>query len=336
MRCFWSRTLVLLLGFTTPAFADEESPVDEASSDASSEREPKTAPALPPGFDPPHIDYPPLQGLGMGISLYVDHTYETTNDLSTFWWVQGRGTNYRLSVGGLFQLGNLRLNAEVPVQYTKLSIDLLMGSPPIDADRSKAVFSLGDISTGAAYLWELHIGTAKTYLGLGMRVRWPTHTTKYSFSVQNQGTVGFGFPYYLHLAPAVLLSTHLGPLSFTLSEGVLAMLARDAWIGDILQPIPNIYFWESHVAADIAATNWLDLSVEFLSCFQLNHVDVSNMSNLNGTQAVFINPGATLDLGGFRLAVAARFGMPGRSSRDFGVITFSGSNAYLARLSYVF
>jgi len=60
------------------------------------------------------------------------------------------------------------------------------------------------------------------------------------------------------------------------------------------------------------------------------------MTNLNGTRAVFINPGVTVDLGNYRLALAGRFGLPGRSSRDFGVITFSGSNAYLARLSYVF
>jgi len=258
MRWFWSRSFALLLCFATPALADEESPLEGISPAPSSEREPATGPALPRGFAAPHIDYPPLQDWAAGVSLYVDHTYETTNDLSTFWWVQGHGTNDRLSLGGVYQLGNLRLNAEVPMQYTKLSIDLLMGNPPIDADKSKAVFSLGDISTGAAYLWDLQLEYAKTSLGLGLRVRWPTHTTKYAFSLQNGELVEFGFPYYLHLAPGILLSTHLGPLSFTLSEGVLAMLAKDVWIGDILQPIPNIYFWESHVAADVAATDWLD------------------------------------------------------------------------------
>jgi hypothetical protein len=69
---------------------------------------------------------------------------------------------------------------------------------------------------------------------------------------------------------------------------------------------------------------------------QLNQVNVSNMTNLNGTRALFINPGMTLDFGGYRLAVAGRFGLPGHSTRDFGVITFSGSRALLARLSYVF
>ncbi len=60
------------------------------------------------------------------------------------------------------------------------------------------------------------------------------------------------------------------------------------------------------------------------------------MRNLNGTRAIFIIPAATVSFLGFRLAAVARFGLPGRSTRDFGVITFSGSNAYMGRLSYMF
>ena len=299
-------------------------------------REGEATVGFPRSFDAPRIDYPPVQGLALGISLFVDHTYETTDDLSTFWWVKGRGTNYRLAVGGLFQFGNLRLNAEVPVQYTRLSIDSLMQLPPTDADRSKTAFSLGDIVTGAAYLWDLPTDATKTYLGLGLRVRWPTHTTKYRFGLIDGSTLEFGFPYYLHLAPTALLSTTLGPISLTLNEGVLAMLARDVWIGEILQPIPNVYFWESHAAVDLAVTDWLDFSFEVLNCVQLNQVAVSNMSNLNGTRAMFVAPGMTVDFGDYRLILAGRFGLAGRSSRDFGVITFSGSNAYLARLSHLF
>jgi hypothetical protein len=336
MRWFWSRILVLLLGATTPAFADDEPPIEGSTSDASGERVTTAASALPGSFYPPGIDYPPMQGLGTGVSIYVDHTYETTDDLSTFWWVKGSGRNYRVAVGGLYQSGGLHLNAEVPVQYTQLFIDSLMGLDPTPADKTKAVVSLGDIITGATYVWDLPLDAAKTEWGLGLRVRWPTHTTKYKFGLVDGSILEFGFPYYLHLEPSVLLSTKLGHVSVTINEGVLAMLARDVWIGDILQPIPNLYFWESHLAADIAATDWLDLSVEVLSCMQLNQVTVSNMTNLNGTRAVFINPGVTIDLGSYRLALAGRFGLPGRSSRDLGVITFSGSNAYLARVSYMF
>jgi len=336
MRWFWSPIIVLVLGAATPALADDESPLEGRTTDASNEGDSPAVAGLPRSFDAPRIDYPGVQGLALGMSLYVDHTYETTDDLSTFWWVKGRGNNYRVAVGGLFQFGNLRLNAEVPVQYTRLSIDSLMELPPTDADRNKAAFSLGDVITGAAYLWDLQIEAAKTYLGLGLGVRWPTHTTKYKFGLVDGSTIEFGFPYYLHLAPAAFLSTTLGPVSLTLNQGVLAMLAKDVWIGDILQPIPNVYFWESHAALDVAATDWLDFSVDVLSCVQLNQVTVSTMNNLNNTRAVFISPGVTVDYGNYRLILAGRFGVPGRSSRDFGVITFSGSNAYLVRLSYVF
>jgi hypothetical protein len=176
------------------------------------------------------------------------------------------------------------------------------------------------------------------HVGLGLRVRWPTHTTRYQFGLAPPagGTVEFGFPYYLHLAPAALFSTSYGPVFLVVNEGVLAMLAKDITIGGILQRIPNIYFWESHVAAGLAATDWLAFTLELLSFVQLNRVDVEQMTNLNDTRAVFLNPGATLDLGSYRLAVAGRFGLTGRSTRDFGVITFSGSHAFLVRLSCLF
>ena len=126
MRWFWSPILVLVLGAATPALADDESPVEGSHQDTSSEGESTVVPDLPRSFDAPRVDYPPVQGLALGMSLYVDHTYETTDDLSTFWWVKGRGRNYRVAMGGLFQFGNLRLSAEVPLQYTQLSIDSLM------------------------------------------------------------------------------------------------------------------------------------------------------------------------------------------------------------------
>ncbi len=154
MRCFWSSILVLLLAWPLRASADEESATEGAGPDSPDEREAAVAPAPPRGFSPPGIDYPQLQSVARGISLYVDQTYETTNDLSTFWWVRGRGRNYRVAVGGIFQIGDVDLHVEVPIQYTQLSIDSLMGLPPTDADQTKAAFSLGDIITGATYWWD--------------------------------------------------------------------------------------------------------------------------------------------------------------------------------------
>jgi hypothetical protein len=327
--------LVLVLASSATALADEEStPVIAPADPDALTTERAVGPAQP--LIPPGIDYPGIVDRGPRLWLYVDYTYESTNDLATFWWVQGRGTNYRFAVGGGYRVGGLVFHGEVPIQYTQLTIDSLMQQPPIDADRSKAAVSLGDINTDAAYFWDLPSDALLTHVGLGLRVRWPTHTTKYRFSLIDGSTIEFGFPYYLHLAPAALLSTSYGPVFLVVNEGVLAMLAKDVTLGGILQRIPNIYFHESHVAAGLAATDWLAFTVELVSFIQLNRVDVEQMTNLNDTRALFLNPAVSLDLGQCRVALAWRFGLSGRSSRDFGVITFSGSRAFLARLSYLF
>jgi hypothetical protein len=326
--------LAILLALASPARADDDGPADQAEPTDEPVRTEATSSSVG-GGGPPAIDYPGLIRTG-GVSLYVDHTYETVNDLSTFWWVRGRGSNYRLAVGGSYRSGDLCLSAEIPVQYTYLQIDSLMGLLPTEADRNKAAISLGDLLTSAAYDWRQDLGGIPVLVGLGLRVRWPTHTTRYRFGLMDGSILEFGFPYYLHLAPTLIASARFGPVSLTVNQGVLAMLAKDVTIGDILQRIPNIYFWESHVALDLAIADWLDLSTELVSMVQLNRVEVDNMSNLNGTRAMFITPGATLELQGVLLSVAARFGLAGRSSRDFGVITFSGERAYLVRLAYRF
>jgi hypothetical protein len=319
----------IVLGLAAPALAYEDSPAAETAVEEPSDEAPRTS-------APPPIDYPGILAVGPRTSLYVDYTYERTNDLSTFWWVKGRGVNLRFAFGGTYQRGGLRLAAEVPVQYTQLAIDSLMELPPIEADRTKAAISLGDIITRGAYFWELPIDNARTHAGIGMRVRLPTHTTKYQFGLVDGSTLEFGFPYYLHLAPALLLATSYGPLFFVVNQGALAMLASDVSIGGIVQRIPNVTFWESHVAAGLEATDWMAFSIELLSLVQLNRVDVDTMTNLNDMKAVFLNPGLTLAFREYRLALAGRFGLTGRSSRDFGVITFSGTHALLARLGYMF
>jgi hypothetical protein len=119
------------------------------------------------------------------------------------------------------------------------------------------------------------------------------------------------------------------------------MLAKDIDLGGVLQKIPNLYFWESHVAAGVAATDWLSFTLELLSFAQLNRASINDptsgqQANIDDVKAVFLNPGLTIDLGDFRLAMAGRLDLSGRSSRDFGTLTFSGSRAFLTRLCYLF
>jgi hypothetical protein len=340
MRRLPSSILVLVLGLAAPVRAYEESPSLEPGSEApAAAADTQVGPIQP--FVPPAVDYPGIIDLGPRLALHVDHTYEYTNDLSTFPWVQGRGNNYRVAVGGMYRFGNLQLRAEIPVQYTQLTLDTLMGQLPADSDRTKAAFSLGDVVTNGAYFFELPITATRIYVGLGLQMRLPTHTTRFRFGLMGGGTAEFAFPYYVHLAPAALLSASYGPFFLVVNQGALAMLAKDITIEGILQRIPDIYFWESHVASGLAATDWLAFTVELLGFVQLRRVAMTNMlspdqPSVLDIRALSVNPGLTLDLGGFRLAVAGRIGLSGRSTRDFGVITFSGSHAVLTRLSYLF
>ena len=99
MRRPESIVLVLVLASSATALADEESTPVEAPADPDAvTTERAVGPAQP--LIPPGIDYPGIVDLGPRMSLYIDHTYEYANDLSTFWWVQGRGNNYRVALGG--------------------------------------------------------------------------------------------------------------------------------------------------------------------------------------------------------------------------------------------
>jgi hypothetical protein len=341
MRRIWSLTLGLGLGLASSALAADDDPFEQPP--------PASAPAAPAeaakSIDPPGIDYPALQAFGARSSLYIDHTYEYSNDLSTFYWVRGRAAGDRIALGGTLRLGGFHLNVEVPILITRLYIDQLgttkdsagntVPAVPAASNRMKSAFSLGDVVGGASYAWDLSTDSITALVGLGLRVRLPSHTMTYSFSLESGGFYNFGFPYYFHLAPAAIGLFVFGPISLTINEGVLAMLAKNTTLLGVPLDIPNVYFWESHYAMSVLATSWLGLSVELISCVQLSHIDAPNFQALNQLKAFYINPGVTFDIGQYRLALAGRLGL-GKDTERFGVITFAGSQAFLARLSYLF
>jgi hypothetical protein len=328
MRCLHLLAWLLPIAVSAHALAGEEesfSPSEPTPESAATERL----------TDSPAIDYPPLQALNRGSSLYIDHTYEAVDNLSTFWWVKGRAVGYRLAIGGNLQLGALRLSAELPFLLTRLYIDKLGDAQPTPEDQQKTSYSLGDVVGGASYEWKLATDAVTTIVGLGTRLRLPTHTMSYSFGLLGGGTYAFGFPYYFHVAPAGLLHLSYGPFSLTINEGILAMLAKNATLLGIPTNIPNVFFWESHYALSVLPTKWLGFSVELIGCIQLSHVADPNFQNLNHLKAFYVDPAITLDFGAYRFALAGRFGL-GNDTQEFGVITFSGSRALLVRVSYLF
>jgi hypothetical protein len=320
--------LALAFGLASPAFAEDDDPFVPSPPAPAKVEAAKS-------IDPPGIDYPALQALGTGSSLYVDYTYETSDDLSTFYWVKGRASGNRVAIGGTLSLGAFHLNGEIPVLLTRLYIDQLGSGAPIPSDREKSARSLGDVVGGASYSWNFSTESITALVGLGMRVRLPTHTMTYSFTLVGGEPYAFGFPYYFHLAPAALGLFAYGPISLTINEGILAMLAKNTTLLGVPLDIPNVYFWESHYALSVLATSWLGFSVELISCVQLSRIDDPNFQDLNHLKAFYINPAATFDIGSYRVALAGRFGL-GKDTERFGVITFAGSQAFLARVSYLF
>jgi hypothetical protein len=333
MRPFCLLAWLLPVAGTAHAFAEEDEP--------GAELPPATNPAPAPAraariLIPPGVDYPPVQALGGGSTLYLDYTYEASYDLSTFYWVKGQAAGYRVALGGNLRLGGFQLNAELPVQLTQLFIDALGTGRPTPADRQKSSYSLADVVGGGSYAWKLPLDSITALVGLGLRVRLPTHTMKYSFALNEPPySYSFGFPYYFHLAPAGLFFASYGPLSLTVNQGLLAMLAKNTTVFNTPVNIPNLFFWESHYAAALRPARWLGLSLELISCVQLSHIADQNFQNLNRLKAFYLDPGVAFDIRSYRISLAGRFGL-GKDTERFGVITFSGSLALLVRLSYLF
>jgi hypothetical protein len=334
MKCFYLLASLLPMAGTSTAFAQQDEPGAELP--PVDKPGPATAP-ITKLVVPPGIDYPALQTVGGESSIYLDFTYERSNDLSTFYWVKGSAAGYRAALGGNFRLGGLQLNVELPLQLTRLYIDSLGNQPPIAADREKSSLSLGDVVGGVSYVWALPFDPITAFAGLGMRARLPTHTMKYDFSLANgpPSSYSFGFPYYFHLAPAGLFYASYGPLSLTVNQGLMAMLAKNTTLLNMPLNIPNVYFWEAHYAAGLRPVHWLTVSLELISCVQLNHINDDNFNNLNHLKAFYLDPGVAFDIGSYRISLAGRLGL-GLDTERFGVITFSGSQALLARLSYLF
>jgi hypothetical protein len=329
MRCLHLPAWLVFVAVTSDALAQEDEPDAKLASAAEPAAAAKSIP-------PPGMDYPALQALNGSSTLYIDHTYETSDDLSTFYWVKGHASGYRVALGGSLRLGAFQANVELPVLLARLFIDNLgSASPPLPSDRQKSSFSLGDVVGGGSYAWQLSTDPVTALLGLGMRVRLPTHTMTYSFGLIDGGTYSFGFPYYFHLAPAGLFLVSYGPLSLTINQGLLAMLAKNTTLLGLPLNIPNVFFWESHYALSFLAAGWLALSVELINCIQLSHIGDQNFQNLNHLRAFYLDPALSFDLGSYRIALAGRFGL-GKDTQKFGVITFSGSRALLARVSYLF
>ena len=319
----WCVLLACLAFPASPALAEPE--------DAPRPADP--APPDDPTPGPASMEYPGIQRLFLPTAIYVDHTYEQSSDLSTMAWVGGSGRNFRVGLGATWKRGAWNFSAELPAQYTQLTIEKLQGQDPNPEDRTKGALSLGDLLLGSTYGFKTNAGPVDLALGAGLRVRVPTHTMQFSFRLINGKSISFGIPYYLHASPALIAAATWGDLAFTMNQGVLGMFSKDIDLGGIPQPVPTIYFWESHYALSLTGLGPLTVWTEVSYCHQLNPIEVVNFERVNGIDALSLQPGIALRFDRTSLIAEARIGLT-KDTQDLGIVAFAGNHAFLLRMAY--
>lgn len=320
--------------------------VDDSESSRDNEENDGTdsAPAASTWADyaPAAMDAPQLRNLEPRTRLYADGAVAQTDDLSVLPHIGGRGRNLRLALGGSLKWRRFQFDVELPAsQATTVDIfnpDFADDDPNQIAreDRHQTALSIGDLRLGAQWTHALPIDAMPLAAGFGIRLRVPTHTTRFQFyNYNNQSTLVYGLPYYFHIEPTVMVGGGLGPLSFVMNQGAIVFLGPDGSIGDLPIVIPSLYFWDAHYAVACRIIRLLAVSVELNTTMQLNHVEGLDFQKLNNVFAVVLSPGLQVHLGRLRLDVTARFGMtPG--AELLGVIAFAGTRSGMLRGTWVF
>ena len=298
------------------------------------------APHAPPAWSddaPAPADAPQLRNVEPRTRIYVDGSFAQTGDLSALPDIAGKGRNLRLAVGGSLKLGRFQLDTELPASQAT-TLDLLPPNANIqiyDEDKHQTALSIGDLRLGAQWSHALPIDALDLVAGVGVRVRVPTHTTRFQFH-DLAGNIGtYVLPYYFHVEPTALLGGALGPLSFVMNQGIALLTGPDGTVGGLPVIVPDIYFWDAHYALAWRMLSLVTISTELDTTIQLNHVAGVDFQKLNDVRAVGVVPGLQLHLGRTRIDVLARFGLT-RGAELLGVVGYSGTRSYIVRVSRVF
>jgi hypothetical protein len=295
-------------------------------------------------YAPAAMDAPQLRNLEPRTRLYADGTVAQTDDLSVLPHIGGRGRNLRLALGGSLKWRRFQFEVELPASQAT-TVDIFNSDFALDdeqnqipvADRHQIALSIGDLRLGAQWTHPLSIDALPLAAGFGIRLRVPTHTTRFQFyNANDQSTLIYALPYYFHIEPTVMVGGGLGPISFVMNQGAIVLLGPDGNIGDLPIVIPPLYFWDAHYAVACRIVRALAVSVEVNTTMQLNHVEGLDFQKVNNVFAVVLSPGLQVHLGStLRLDVAARFGMT-QGAELLGVIAFAGTRSGMLRATWVF
>jgi len=322
-----SCSLLAATGRATPRGGPEEDePADTAPEpDAPDETFPD---------EPAAVEAPRMRNVEPRTRLYVDGTVAASRDLSALPTIAGTARGARLGIGGSLKLGRFQLDAELPgFQVTRLDLLDVNEAIMIDPrDRRQTSYALGDARAGAQWTTPLPTDAVALVAGLGVGVRVPTHTGRFTFHLVDGSEGFYVLPYYFHVQPALLFGAAVGPVTFVMNQGALVMLGPDGEIANLPVETPTLYFWDAHYALAVRAAPWLALSLAASTTIQLSRLDPVMFPRLNHVRAAFLLPGVMVRLGANRIDLVARFGVtPG--AEPIGVITYSGTSSLMLRVT---
>jgi hypothetical protein len=236
-------------------------------------------------------------------------------------------------------LRRFQFDAELPAsQSTTINVTQIppLGNPPLTPeDAHQTARSLGDLRLGAQWTERLPVQAMSLTTGLGLRARFPTHTTTFQFNLVDGTLEPFRFLPYFHLEPTWLLGALQGPVSFTMNQGLLAMVGPIIEFGNVTFVLPTILFWDSHYAVAVRAHQYLALSLEANTVIQLNRVERMEFEDVNNVRAVYVQPAIQGIVGLWRVDLVARLGL-NRGAELIGVLGYGGTQSVTLRLTRFF
>jgi hypothetical protein len=347
-RRFLTALLLLAFARATVARADDTAPdVDDGTGDHATlptpppERPPAAERSVLETYYPPPVDGPELRLPESPTRLYIDGAYAASSDLSALQLIKGSGKNVRFSLGGAWRWHRFAFEAEIPfLQVTTLNVTAVSGGqPPIPADAHQTGVSFGDIRVGT--IWTERLAGDALVGGFGLRTRLPTHSTAFTFHIQQTPTqtvpVTYAFPYYFHIEPTAILGGALGRFTFVINEGLDILWGPNGEIEGQLVVVPTIAFWDSHVAFAYAPIDLIGASVELGTDVQLNNTNDPQFP-IHNIRSAWLAPAIQLHFGDYRVDLVARIGLPNvaAASDAFGVLEFVGTNSYTLRVGRSF
>ena len=317
-----------------------------ATARASEEEAPPTEDAAPPppsdaapapshaAYYPPVVDGPALRLPESPTRLYVDSAYAISDDLTALPYIAGTGRNLRIAAGGVWRWRRFSFDAQLPMHITRIHVTSVLNQPPLPEDEEQTKPSLGDLTLGATWTERFTDGEA-VIGGVGVRGRIPTHTTRFSFHL-NDGTIAdFVIPYYFHVEPTLILGGAVGPFTYVMNQGAIVLWGPDANFDTEHITVPTIYLYDAHYAVGVAPWRFLGASVELATIFQLNHVPGVDFQKFNDIRAIWIAPALQVHVSNYRIDAIARIGAS-RGQELYGVLEYVGTHSFTLRVTRLF